>query len=882
MASNITKVNSDEAEMEEKDEVLDSVVIEVKKNKISNPMKPSLKKRASAYFQSRPFLFLLKHTIATLVGLLFTLINPVKDHLGPTNTLVAVTIVLMDLSRSVGGMIQSTIELGIGIVFTAAATIFSVYICFLNPYGLLVMLFVFTFIFTYIRGISAEWSFSMLIGKIILCFGIITSFRGRELGVDGSFDATVDYIFRLSENIMIGATIATICNALIFPWSSSADLQMEIVAALRNARNVLQLSTKAFKSGLSDEERQKLNVLEIAMKKNFSKVASLNTEIKLHPTFGYFSPARFAVLTKTLRKMLQYLTAMESSNITEEMLGDENVTTLTNQLHGIIESVSKSSSQLMIIAERLCEKRDKSTFETFQTSVSEIEELSKRYQTIENDLVDSLYQRAKEEKIPSYDWIFRMYYYCFILNEFLKELLLFSHLLGEEKIRRKIHLPTRPFGVKSFKRIWCGKKSNQGKLTIKERIWKLSEFFTTNEVHFALKVSFAVILTAIPAFVESSTGWYKYWRGEWTIITVFVVISPTFASSAQISLYRLLGTIFGAVFGLASWLILDGNPYVLAATTAVTSVISFYMKYSTGFSRVGVVTITTFLVIILGEYNLVEKTWTIYELSYIRGVTNSLGILIAVIISRVVWPYLARKELREVLASSISVFGQQFTKLVRAFHQTKLKPDEIALFEKTELKLQMSIFRCFDLLIQGKQEPRLKGPFPLRPYQEILSSLQFILDRFVSIRLALSYGIDDEVREHMIIPLSSQRKDMTKNIMLCFYIYSGALRSRDPLPYYLPEASKQREKLITALRQLPGIKNGSLKSRSVINYYAYGLSMKDIIEEIEAIGRSMKVLFGEDSDLEGVFEPLEKLKNPENRQPRPTSFRSLITFSIEH
>jgi hypothetical protein len=51
-----------------------------------------------------------------------------------------------------------------------------------------------------------------------------------------------------------------------------------------------------------------------------------------------------------------------------------------------------------------------------------------------------------------------------------------------------------------------------------------------------------------------------------------------------------------------------------------------------------------------------------------------------------------------------------------------------------ELHLQIKLIELQGLLAQTQHEPRLKGPFPVKLYRSILTSLQTILDRLHSMR----------------------------------------------------------------------------------------------------------------------------------------------------
>jgi hypothetical protein len=55
-------------------------------------------------------------------------------------------------------------------------------------------------------------------------------------------------------------------------------------------------------------------------------------------------------------------------------------------------------------------------------------------------------------------------------------------------------------------------------------------------------------------------------------------------------------------------------------------------------------------------------------------------------------------------------------------------------YSNRELHLQIKLIELQGLLAQTQHEPRLKGPFPVQLYRQVLTSLQTILDKLHSMR----------------------------------------------------------------------------------------------------------------------------------------------------
>jgi hypothetical protein len=92
---------------------------------------------------------------------------------------------------------------------------------------------------------------------------------------------------------------------------------------------------------------------------------------------------------------------------------------------------------------------------------------------------------------------------------------------------------------------------------LKYRLWKAFEKLRKPEIKFAVKVGLGAVLLALPAFTQRYRDSYTHWRGEWALLSYFVVLamgvgattSTGFwrSSTCIITDFRILGTSIGAV-----------------------------------------------------------------------------------------------------------------------------------------------------------------------------------------------------------------------------------------------------------------------------------------------------------------------------------------------
>ena len=199
-------------------------------------------------------------------------------------------------------------------------------------------------------------------------------------------------------------------------------------------------------------------------------------------------------------------------------------------------------------------------------------------------------------------------------------------------------------------------------------------------------------------------------------------------------------------------------------------------------------------------------------------------------------------------------------------------------FMSMELHLQLQLIKLQGLLAQTQHEPRLKGPFPVQLYRSILTSLQSILDKLHSMRCVTAREewhtvssirhfvngceliIFETVRRDFILPVNRERREMVGNIILYFSVLSSAFRLKSPLPPYLPPAAKSQERLVDAIRNLDVVKRRDVKASRQLLFFAYALTMKGVIQELEFLGRTVQEAFGVIGEGLDEFEELFKLE----------------------
>jgi len=133
----------------------------------------------------------------------------------------------------------------------------------------------------------------------------------------------------------------------------------------------------------------------------------------------------------------------------------------------------------------------------------------------------------------------------------------------------------------------------------------------------------------------------------------------------------------------------------------------------------------------------------------------------------------------------------------------------------------------------------------VKMYRSILTSLQTILDKLHSMRCVTTREEwHTAVRRDFILPLSKDRREMVGNVILYFFLLSAAFKLKAPLPPYLPPAEKARQRLVEAIRRLDVVKNRDVQGSRQLLFFAYALTMKGVIHELDFLGKTLQNAFG--------------------------------------
>ncbi|CDR88651.1 related to BRE4-protein involved in endocytosis [Sporisorium scitamineum] len=411
-------------------------------------------------------------------------------------------------------------------------------------------------------------------------------------------------------------------------------------------------------------------------------------------------------------------------------------------------------------------------------------------------------------------------------------------------------------------------------------VWQIGEFFRQPDTKFSIKAGLGSALLASPAFFPSTRPIFTKFQGQWALVSFMVVLSPTVGQSNHMSLHRIVGTVMGACAAVGVYKLFPDNNIVLPAFGLLFSIPCFrYIVGKPQLASSGRFVLLTYNLTALYSYNLRKTNVEVEQIAYQRTVSVIVGVLWATLLNQLVWPFEARRQLALGVSDVLFKLAWLYQRLVLSYSRDPSQvrregnegegegeedsegrdddDEEAALlgtfasrhgdeFQAIELHLQVSLIKLEGLLAQTKNEPRLKGPFPVATYRSMLACCQNILDKLHSMRCVTTrQDWYRHVRRDFVIPVNAERREMVGNVLLYFYTLGSAFHLKSPVPPYFPPAGQCRVRLLDRIRELPVVKRRAVRGSSAyLLFYSYALAMKDVIDQLDSLGRLTQQNFG--------------------------------------
>jgi uncharacterized membrane protein YccC len=343
-----------------------------------------------------------------------------------------------------------------------------------------------------------------------------------------------------------------------------------------------------------------------------------------------------------------------------------------------------------------------------------------------------------------------------------------------------------------------------------------------------------LVIDAAKTALAAALCWWLALRfglhdGYWGSISAIIVLQSNVGATVTASRDRLLGTFMGAAFGFACSVF--GAPpwnYILAVVLAIVVCGLLSLRNS---SRLAAVTITIIM--------LVPQSGPRWELALDRVGEVLLGIVVALLVSTLVFPDRARLWLRDGLAQEFLVLGNLFEAILEGFrgppsqNLPALRDDALALLRGNS-----------QLLEAARNEPSGPG------WREGLSTLSQFGHSLYDVLVALELAVKDSHEDHFAQQLEPALSHLAADIRAGFNYLGSCTHNWH---FNVPAEGINLEQDIADLEsRMDKVRHTGIgfSQAEVLRAYAVQLHLKQIarllratrVETSSAIGDSQKVV----------------------------------------
>lgn len=411
-------------------------------------------------------------------------------------------------------------------------------------------------------------------------------------------------------------------------------------------------------------------------------------------------------------------------------------------------------------------------------------------------------------------------------------------------------------------------RTTSRKKRLRYKTWVVLHRLQGFETRFALKVAVITSLLAVPGWLHQSRAWWNENEIWWAVVMVWIMMHPRVGGNFQDLVTRALCGVLGTVWGGLAYYARDGNPYVMAAFAAIYMLPMTYRFTQSSHPRSGIVGCISFVVVSLGA-RAAHGLPSVAQIAWTRGLAFVVGVVAAVVVNWILWPFVARHELRKALANMLIYSSIIYRGVVAkyVYYEKGGEPgkEDIARSEMLEGRLREGFVRIRQLMALTRHEIRLRGPFDPLPYSALIDACERFFEYLVSVRQSSLFFhphfISDN--EQAAESLLTYRRDAVAAILMNLYVLAGALRGARPVPRYLPSAAAARKRLLDHMASLeawhashPDMHklDSERENRkwSQIYSYSYSESLTGCVTQLEELQKYTKEIVGEQG-----FDPID-------------------------
>ncbi|EGV63040.1 hypothetical protein CANTEDRAFT_122733 [Yamadazyma tenuis ATCC 10573] len=396
------------------------------------------------------------------------------------------------------------------------------------------------------------------------------------------------------------------------------------------------------------------------------------------------------------------------------------------------------------------------------------------------------------------------------------------------------------------------------------KLWQLIKVFKRIDIQFGIRVGLGAFVLSLFAFYPRTKFFFTNWRGEWSLTIYCIMMNKSLGGTQMTVKWRFLGTFLGSTIAWIVWLLFDGHPFALGLVGFLLSTYCFniiiYWKKNNAFGRF---ILLTYNLTALYSYTVEQHdaeddneggdSPIISEVAFHRFISVSVGVIWALTMASIFIPNSARSRLKTGLTVLWLRIGVIWNSDPLDYRRDETdQKDKLISLKGGENALNNLLNELEVLLKQAPSEFRLKGKFPTKKYESLLSSSSKIVDALHNMILIIEVDPILSTNEKFVINyIETERHELEHRIFLIFYMIASSMKLQFPLPSKPASTEHAKDRLLYKLSE---VRSNSVNDSVVLcneDYvllYSYILVTSTITQELDKIIEVIKQLMGDISE----------------------------------
>ncbi|KAI8842930.1 hypothetical protein BC829DRAFT_299263 [Chytridium lagenaria] len=402
----------------------------------------------------------------------------------------------------------------------------------------------------------------------------------------------------------------------------------------------------------------------------------------------------------------------------------------------------------------------------------------------------------------------------------------------------------------------------------------LTKFWLSPASIYAMKCATAVLLLNLIVYAQPQFS--LTWGLQGSVITFLVAIAPSLGQTYLGFPMQLIATFIGALWAFAALSAFgaSGAIGIIAFGLILVTPMMYIFLFNKAMPVLGLLAMLSFSNSVVLSYINRNRPFDAPVVRLYKNLANvTMGLTFALIFTLAIYPNLARRSLRALLSSTITLINGYYADLtcnlmsntlskrsspildLNDMKMEDLPQDTIARLRDTHNAIALKLAACEPLMIFSSVEPRVEGAFQGKSYRSVIEGLKRVLDRLGNARAAAgAKRFPPKMKWLFTDPkLSKARAELYQTIRLLLFIFSSTFIAKQRLPHDLPNAFAARKRLVESFMELAAKASdghtAQYRSEAWVRFYSYALAIRGISLEMDALAIPIKELFGELPDI---------------------------------